>query len=327
MESRMFPKPRDLSRASRSPQLHAEALEGRALLSGNFFALASKGAASRDVVSVQAPGAFISESATSIDVTIVRSLGSKQVAFRSPLALSVKAHSVLPARRRGGPPRESNQITPVDESVTFQAGETTKNVVLPIHAEAPMPALVPVAITVAQASHPRQQAQTVVDLVSTPDAVPPAINAVRIVRRGSVGKGIALTFSQPMAPSTVENVHNYAVKSVPKAQLDLVALSSTSILQPSPYTNNPPHSVALRAARYNAATDTVILIPKSPLTPAKSYTVRSPASLGSRRTGPRIARPLTDVHGNVLNPLNNPAGSFSITLSPTQPTYVAPQST
>jgi hypothetical protein len=325
MESRMLRKSRALSKTLRRVSLRPQVLEQRFLLSGVDVALPLIGSAHKEHVTLEIPSTSVSQSARAIDITVMRSVRTKQVPLTSPLILNLSAFSLSPAIKRGGKPHKSNLIAPVVESVTLQAGVMKRTVAVPIVAQEPMPALVPLEITVAPRSHPRDQGAITVNLVSSSDAVPPAITSVRIVRSGSVGKAIAVTFSQPMAAETVANIYNYAVKSVPPPRLDLVALSTTSILQPAPTMTSSPQRVPLKAARYNAATHTVLLVPRSPLTPAKSFTVRSPASLGSRRTGPRIARPLTDQQGNVLNPLNDPAGSFSITISPNRP-YVAPQS-
>jgi len=289
------------------------------LPSGSSFALQSKGSAQKEVVSLQVPSTYVSQSATAIDVTITRSMGLKPVPIKSPLTLSLRAVALSPASERGGKPHESSEIAPLDESVTFQSGETTQTVVLPINVEAPLPSLVPIQISVAPKSHPDNQAVIMVDLASGQQLVPPSITNVSIVRKGSVGKGIAVTFSQPMAPAGVENIHNYVVKSVPLNHVTLVPLtsSSPSVVRPTSYlTTSAPQAVALKAARYNPATDTVLLVPKTPLTVAKSFIVKSPASLGSLHTGPRIAEPLSDANGNVLNPLNFPEGSFSITIGP-----------
>jgi hypothetical protein len=293
-------------------------LEHRVLLSGSSLALQAKGFPQKEVVSLQVPSTYVSQSATAVDVTITRSIGLKAVPIKSSLALSLSAVALSPASTRGGKPHESSEIAPLGESVTFQAGETTKSVEVPIHIEAPLPSLVPVQITVSPNSRPRNQAVIMVDLASGQQLVPPSITNVSIVRKGSVGKGIAVTFSQPMAPASVENIHNYAVKSVPLNRQTLVSLADrTSVVHPSSYlTNSAPQAVPLKAARYDSATNTVLLVPKTPLTAAKSLIVRSPASLGALRTGPRIAEPLTDANGNVLNPLNFPEGSFAITLSP-----------
>jgi hypothetical protein len=313
----MFCNPRSLPRTGRLVRLNPEVLENRMLLSGNSFSLQSSGSAPREVVSVRVPSTYVSQSSSTIDVTITRTMGKKSLPIKSPLTLRLSANALAPATARGGKPRTSSVIAPLNTLVVFASGETSQTVALPIFVQAPLPSLVPVQITVSPSSHPQTEAKTMVDLASAQQLVPPSITAVSIVRQGSVGKGISVTFSQPMDPASVENVHNYSVKSVPLNKISLFATPNPSIVQPSSYlTTSSPQGIPLRAARYNPATDTVLLVPKSPLTVAKSYIVKSPTSLGSLRNGPKIAQPLTDANGNVLNPLNFPEGSFSITLSP-----------
>jgi hypothetical protein len=314
----MLRKPRVLSRAGRDVCLRPEVLEHRALLSRGWLAIQSQGSPVKEVVSLQVPSTYVSQSATAIDLTIMRSIGSKPVPIKSPLTLSLSAVALSPASTRGAKPQVSNEITPFSQTVTFERGETSQTVEVPINVQAPLPTLAPVEITVAPEARPRNQAQIMVDLASGQQFVPPTITNVHIVRKGSFGKGIAVTFSQPMSPPSVENVHNYVVKSVPLNTITLAPLASTATaLQPASYlTQNNPQAVPLKAARYNPATDTVLLVPKTPLTAAKSFIVKSPATLGSLHSGPKVAQPLADANGNVLNPLNFPEGSFTITISP-----------
>ena len=55
-------------------------------------------------------------------------------------------------------------------------------------------------------------------LASSLAAVPPSIVAVQ-----RVAGGIAVTFSKPMDPATVQNIHNYAVKFSPSQKFSLVS--------------------------------------------------------------------------------------------------------
>ena len=286
------------------------------LPSSGWLAIQAKGAA-KEVVSLAVPSTYVSQSATEIDVTIARAMGSKQVPITSPQTLNLSAVALSPASTRGGNPHESSEVAPLNTSVTLQPGVTSQTVELPIVVQAPLPSLVPIQITVSPKSRPRNQAVLMVDLASAQQLVPPSITNVTIVRHGSVGTGIAVTFSQPMEPASVENVHNYAVKSVPLNQLTFLTVPTASVVQaPSYLTTYTPKQVPIKAARYNPATDTVLLVPVKPLTVAKSFIVKSPASLGSLRSGPKIAQPLTDMNGNVLNPLKFPQGFFDITLNP-----------
>ncbi len=305
-----------MSRDGRTVCFQPEVLEHRMLPSGISFSLEASGSALKEVVSLQVPSTYVSQSATSIDVTIMRSMGSKQVAFKSPLTLSLSAEALVQASKRGGTPQVSHEIAKVDQSVTIPAGETTQTVTLPINVLGPLPALVPVQITASPRSDPHTKAVIMEDLASSQQLIPPSITHVSIVRDGSAAKGIAVTFSQPMSPASVEDIHNYVVKSVPLDQVTLSSVGSLSVLQPTAVTAPTPVKIPLKAARYNAATNTVLLVPSTPLTVAKSFIVKSPASLGTGRTGPKIARPLTDANGNVLNPLNRPEGSFTITINP-----------
>ena len=122
-----------MSRTGRTVCFQAEVLECRMLLSGSSFALEARGSALQEVVSLQVPSTYVSQSARSIDVTITRSMGSKQVAFRSPLTLDLSADALVQASTRGGVPRVSHEIAPVDQSVTIPAGESTQTVMLPIN--------------------------------------------------------------------------------------------------------------------------------------------------------------------------------------------------
>jgi len=286
------------------------------LPSSGWLAIQAKGSAKEDV-SLAVPNTYVSQSATEIDLTIMRSMGSTHVSSASPQTLDLSAVALSPASTRGGKPHESNEIAPLTSSVTFQPGETSQTVELPITVQAPLPSLVPVQITVSPTSRRRNTAVLMVDLASAQQLVPPSITNVTIVRHGSLGAGIAVTFSQPMEPASVENVYNYVVKSVPLNQETFLSSPTVAAVEPSAYlSTSSPQAVPIKAARYNPATDTVLLVPKTPLTVAKSFIVKSPASLGSLRSGPRIAQPLTDANGNVLNPLNFPEGCFDITLNP-----------
>jgi hypothetical protein len=312
----MLRSPRELSRARRCVRLCLEVLEHRKLLTSGWLAIQAQGAA-KEVVSLAVPSTYVSQSATEIDLTIARSMGSKHAPINKSETLDLSAVALTPATTKGGRPHTSDEIAPLNGTVTFQPGELSQTVELPIVVQAPLPSLVPVQITVSPKARPRNQAVLTVDLASAQQLVPPTITNVQIVRKGSLGKGIAVTFSEPMDPASVEDVFNYSVRSVPLNQLTLLTAPSASVVQnPSELTTFSPQPVPLKAARYDPATDTVLLVPKTPLTVAKSFIVRSPTSLGAIRSGPKIAHPLTDANGNVLNPLNFPEGYFDITLNP-----------
>jgi hypothetical protein len=83
-------------------------------------------------------------------------------------------------------------------------------------------------------------------------------------------------------------------------------------------------AIALQRAVYNAATNTVLLIPKQQLQSDGSYQIKSPASLRAKADRPRKAHALTDLQGNALNQGGITPGAFSITISKGHP-YAATQ--
>ena len=121
----------------------------RALLSHAWLAIQSQGSAPKELVSLQVSSTYISQSARAIELTITRSIGSKRVPIKSPLTLSLSAVALSPASTRGGKPQVSNEIAPINQTVTFQPGEMSRTVKLPINVQAPLPTLAPVEITVA----------------------------------------------------------------------------------------------------------------------------------------------------------------------------------
>jgi hypothetical protein len=134
-----------------------------------------------------------------------------------------------------------------------------------------------------------------------------------------VKRRIALTFSKPMAPATVDRIQNYAVKYSPSQKFSLADLTGVGLIQ---RLNNTSQTIALKRASYDPSTNTVNLIPKATLPSSGVYQISSPSSLNSQRARPHKAQPLTDLQGNVLNPNGIVGGAFSISISKGHP-YVA----
>ena len=63
-------------------------------------------------------------------------------------------------------------------------------------------------------------------LANNQDAIPPSIAAVT-----RVAGGIAITFSKPMDPSTVDNIHNYAMKFSPSQKFSLAQLTGFGLIE------------------------------------------------------------------------------------------------
>ena len=149
-------------------------------------------------------------------------------------------------------------------------------------------------------------------LASSPDAVPPSIVAVQ-----RVAGGIAVTFSKPMDPATVENIHNYAVKFSPSQNFSLEDLTGVGLVQTLDNTKQP------------------IALSERPTTPPRTLSrwfrteqlgsrvrTRSAAqpSLLAKRYRPKKAR---RPHRSARQPARgrgNGSGVFSITISKGNPT-------
>jgi hypothetical protein len=284
------------TRDGRRIALFAETLESRTLLS----------ATGRQNVALEVPSAYISQQSSQLDVTLVRAMASA----RRSLTVSFSATSgsttgVATERDVTGQP-----FTPVNETVTFPAGQTTETVVVPINSQAANSGLVPVQLTAATSNRPALGSTTTVYLASSLDAVPPSIIGVQ-----RVAGGIALTFSKPMAPATVEDIHNYSVKFSPNQNFSLEDLYGVGLVQTL---NTSKTSIPLRRGSYDPTTNTVTLITNEPLGPNGSYEISSAPSLQEKKARPFKAQPLTDLEGNVLNQ-GRSGGAFSITIAKGKP--------
>jgi len=307
------------SAARRRVSLGAEPLEHRTLLSGSSISPHSKNVLAMGDVAIVVPSTYVSQRASQLDVTLERAPGPGRGHVEGPLTVDFTAAlGSLPLSLLTAPDLSGQPFTPVAESVTFPASQTTVNVVVPINPGASNPGLVPIALSVESPSRPRDKSSTTVYLASDPSAVPPSIVYVHMIKRG-----IAVTFSKPMAPATVKNVHNYAVKYSPSQQFSVEDLTGVGLINTL---NTMSQPIALKRAVYDASTDTVTLIPKVSLPASGTYQIKSPASLAAKLDRPYKAQPLTDLDGNVLNSNGMVAGAFSISISKGRP-YVAAQPT
>ena len=150
-------------------------------------------------------------------------------------------------------------------------------------------------------------------LANSLEAVPPTIVGVQ-----RVAGGIDVTFSKPMDPAAVQNVHNYALKFSPTQQFSLADLTGVGLIETLNYAKQP---IALRRATYNASTNTVTLVANEQLGPNGSYTISNPKNLLAKAPRPNKAHALTDQQGNPLEEEEG-GGVFAITISKGHP-YVA----
>ena len=297
-----------VSNARRRILLQAEPLEQRTLLSGSS---ASKNATGVQVVAIQVPSAYVSQQADQLDVTLVRTVTGQGRGLGALAVDFSAAYGVLQAGSVATPEVVGQQFTPVNESVTFPAGVTTETVVVPISAGASNPGLVPVQLSVTTPSRLVRGSEETIYLATSLDAVPPSIVAVQRVKGG-----IAVTFSKPMDSKTVTNIHNYAIKFSPTQKFSLTSLTGVGLIQSL---DNTPQSIGLRRASYDAATNTVTLVPNEQLGSEGSYTISNPSSLLAKGNRPKKAHALTDLQGNPLDEGASRAGAFSITISKGRP--------
>jgi hypothetical protein len=298
--------------------LSLEPLERRALLASSSATNAAGGSRAVQDVTIRVPSSYIAQQASELNVTLVRTTAAGRRQLDAPLTVEFSAAPGSPSSGAPTAPLSTDQpFTPIDQFVTFPAGQSTETVSVPIKTGAPKPALVPIVLAVTPPKRIGPAAKTTVYLVSGPDAIPPSIINVHMVKRG-----IAVTFSKPMAPATVENVHNYAVEYTPSQEFNVADLTGVGLIQRLSKTARP---VALRRAHYDPSTNTVTLVPKDSLPSSGTYQIASPSSLGSRRAGPHKAQPLSDLQGNVLDPGAAPvSGAFSISIRRGHP-YVQSQ--
>jgi hypothetical protein len=248
-------------------------------------------------LAVQTPSPFVTRQAGVLDVTVVRKgldgphATPKATALSEPLTVNVSAtigstRHVLQVA--SSPAFASDASTPNSESVAFPAGVTTETVRIPINPGTAISGTVPVWISATATSGFVVPTQQAVYLLSGPDAVPPMITSAQLITQGRHASGIAITFSKPMAPATVENVHNYSVSTLQKGN---TILNPLALVAPPGYFMSIRYS-ALKAARYDPSTQTVTLLPRQPFSASNVYNVQSP---------PRLAgHVITDVEGNPL---------------------------
>ncbi len=306
-------------------------------------------------VEIGTPGTFVSQQGSALDVTLNLITTSRTTTvyethvyglpsptsrttssnIPNPAPLTVNFSATLGSLGASDqeiplPASASDTFTPIDESITFPPGVTSLNVTIPINSGAANPGEVPIVLSVTppSSSIPLLPQQSTVYLVDGPQGLPPSITSARLVFTRRHASGIAITFSEPMAPATVENLHNYSIVTgheaagVPEpVAIPLDVLSALVPITPpsagGPILDSRP--IAIKAARYDAATDTVILIPTKPLVPSRDYFVASPKRLAGHA--------ITNLEGEPLYATGMNAGSFSIAVhqrpSTTQPPTVS----
>ena len=130
------------------------------------------------------------------------------------------------------------------------------------------------------------------DLYSSPDAVPPTITSVQLVTQGKLASAVVLGFNKPMAPATVENIHNYRILSRPTTT-DHSSLTFSCVCGSSYESETTEYqSFPIAAATYDPSTLTVTLTLKRPVKASRLYEISS--------AYPVKGHELTDLEGQPL---------------------------
>jgi len=198
----------------------------------------------------------------------------------------------------------------VDQTVTFPEGQPQATLSVPILAGAPNPGEVDVTLTATPVNPPTpvtSRGPLVLRILASDASIPPTITAEQ-----GTPQGIVLTFSKPMDPAAASNVNNYAVRSSYATSSVFGGSLGYSLFGFQNHTFR--HSVPLRAAVYDPATNSVTLIPRRRLTYKSQITVtQGSGSNKSSLPGHPSDAPLglTDLEGNPINGGSTP-GKFSV---------------
>jgi hypothetical protein len=180
----------------------------------------------------------------------------------------------------------------VDQTVTFADGQGRASVPVPILSGGPNPGVVDVRLSADPINPPtpapKDPSTSVMPLatldlkvVASEPTLPP-----RIVSEFGTNQGIVLSFNKPMNPVGASNLNNYSVRLVISQALKVTV-----------------KSVRFQSAQYDAATQTVTLIPKQQDLNIASTPFQVHASM--TRVRPRhpliVAQGLTDLQGNLIN--------------------------
>lgn len=217
----------------------------------------------------------------------------------------------------------------VNQTITFASGWSEATVTVPILAGAPNPGEVDVLLTLTPIT-PAPNLVTFGPLelrvMASQDLIPPKIISVR-----GTPRGIVLKFSKPMDPVAASDVNNYSVhvrKTSTKTNAFLMPLRKIAFLPPLSVLTTPlamaaprigeigiststsTHTVPLRAAQYDPATNSVTLVTRRKLnysSGALTVTQGEQAKGSGPQGVPSSSGPgLTDLAGNPINGWTTP---------------------
>jgi hypothetical protein len=304
-------------RSRRRTPLQVEPLESRALLSVVKASTPPPSRVQTQLV-VDASTVYVNQQEGAFTVTvslkkeIINGLTGAQPFAVLDEPLTVDFSASLDPPGSGSTAATSPLFAPVHESVTFPAGASTETVTVPIISSVATPGPVFVYLSAAATSSSLgiPSGDAMVELYSSPDAVPPTITSVQRVTHGKRASAVVLGFSKPMAQATVEDIHNYRILSQPK-MIDHPAFLSGLFGEGS--ATKEIQSFPIAAATYDPSTSTVTLTLKRPAKASSLYEISS--------AYPVRGHELTDLEGQPLvqSPVSYPfqfGGQFTILVHP-----------
>jgi hypothetical protein len=270
---------------------------------------------------INTPGRYISQQVSSIDVTITRATAIQQITKPQPgdrqqdlsLPLTVYFSASLGSTAPEGQSTSlrssaSDTFTPVSETITFPAGVRSETVSIPVNSGAANPGLVPIDLSVTSSSPRVNSGLDTIYLISGPAALPRTptkITSARLIFQGKSASAIAITFSGPMSPASVENVRNYDVYTGSDGVSPAGAVAGVLAFLGGEASGRSV-TVPLKTAQYDPTTNTVTLIPSKPLRASITYGIASVTPLAERT--------LTDLQGFAVAGNVPPAGTFAFSL-------------
>ncbi len=282
-------------------------------------------------VNVSTPATYISPQAGAVQVTITRDTSDgPRVVPKVPLTVNFSATlgaTGSTSQTVSLPASAAEAFTPINESITFPAGVTTESVSIPINSGAIDAGTVPIQLSASSSSPDVSSASATIYLTPNPPQAPATITSARLLWSGKSATGIAISFSEPMAPASVENTSNYVVTARRKPNIaDRVSYFSANLdpFAPTPAVTVP---IALTAARYDAATNTVTLVPSRPLKSSGTYTISSAMPLAkhllTNSQGNPIQGNLSSDGPQVADFAFTLKGSRTVTFTPMSPETVS----
>jgi hypothetical protein len=222
----------------------------------------------------------------------------------------------------GGTAVAGVDYTPVQQTITVSPSTHSLQVAIPI---LPGPASLGTRVLQVSVSPspgaPQRQSEYIVITHGT-DTTPPYVVKSQALTQGGKVVAFSLQFSKPMAIGPVTNLANY-VTAAPKSALQVgaTALGSGNSIT---YTKNIP----LKSATYDAATNTVYLLPVNPVKPNKINKIAAKIGIDFEVGSPTSASfsSLADTSGNPIVSANPAIDTIPYIGSFVQFSRVAPAS-